>query len=59
MKFSRIINFIFIKFEIDNRILIFIINNVNNNNIFFCDLMKYFLIIKFNNLFNLKEDKLI
>ena len=59
MKFSKIINFIFIKFKIDNRVFIFIINNVNNNNIFFRDLIKHFLVIEFNNLFNLREDKFI
>ena len=60
MKFSRIINLIFIKFEIDNRVFIFIIINVNNNNdILFRDLIKHFFIIEFNNLFNLKENKFI
>ena len=59
MKFSRIIIFIFIKFKSDNRVFVFIINNANNNNIFFRDLIKYFLVIEFNNLFNLKENKFI
>ena len=58
MKFSRIINFIFIKFKIDNRVLAFIINNFNNNDIFFRDLIKYLFIIEFNNLFNLKKKSL-
>ena len=59
MKFSRIINLIFIKFKIDNRVFAFIINNVNNNNILFRDLIKYFLITEFSNVFNLKENKFL
>ena len=48
------INPIFIKFKVDNSILVFIINNI-----FFRDLIKHFLIIEFNNLFNSTENKLI
>ena len=59
MKFSRVINFIFIKFKINNRILIFIIDNVNNNNTLFRDLIKYLLVTEFSNLFNLGKNKFI
>ena len=59
MKLSRIINFILIKFKIDNRVLAFIINNVNNNNTLFRDLIKYLPITEFSNLFNLRENELM
>ena len=47
------------KFKINNRVFVFIINNVNNNNTLFHDLIKYLHIIEFNNLFNLEKNKLI
>ena len=57
MKFVKIINLIFIKHDIRYRFLILIINNANNNDILYRDLFTYLLNFKFNNLFNVENNK--
>ena len=57
MKFARIINLIFIKYNIHYRFLILIINNANNNDILYRDLFTYLSNFKFNNLFNVKNNE--
>ena len=59
MKLTKIINSILIKFKIQKRIIVFIINNANNNDILYHDLIKHFLISQFNNSINIKNDKFL
>ena len=52
-----VINLILIKFELLDRLIALIINNAINNFILYRNLLKYLLIINFNNLINVKKDK--
>ena len=59
MKFTIVVNLIIAKYNINNRLLILIIDNANNNNILYIDLITYFLIIEFNNIVNIKKNEKI
>ena len=58
VKFINIINSIFVKYEFKNRFFVIIIDNINNNFIIFKNFINFFLIIKYNNIFNIKKKKL-
>ena len=57
MRLLVVINLILTKFELLDRLITLIINNAINNSILYRDLLEYLLVIKFNNLINVKEDK--
>ena len=59
VKLTKIVNLILIKFEIQKRIIVFIINNVNNNDILYRDLITHFLNFQFNNSLDIENDKFL
>lgn len=59
MKLINIVNLIFIRFKFQKRIIDFIINNVDNNNILYRDFIKQLLNFKVNNLINVENNKFL